>query len=66
VPVDDLELAATVNASVAVPPGSGVTEVGRETVTPLGAVSIQARERPTTALNPLIDVTLSVVEPLDP
>ena len=60
-PSSAVELADTVNVDVTVPSMGGVTEVGISVaVTPVGA---PVTDRPTSALNPLIDVIVMVEVP---
>ena len=62
VPVDALELAATVNVELVVPPGAGVTGEVTNNVTPTGALPSQAASNVTCELKPFIEVTVIVAE----
>ncbi len=65
-PVEALPPAIIVNVDVAVLPDGGVIGVGSVKVTPVGAAPTQEADRSTAELNPLIEVTVIVVEPLPP
>lgn len=66
VPTEAVELAITVKVTAVVPPGGGDTIVAKLNVTPDGADPTHATDSPIGELNPLIDVTVSVVAPLIP
>jgi hypothetical protein len=66
VPVDAIEVVVNPIGELASPPAGGVTDCGRFTPIPVGALPTHETEKVTRALNPPCEFTITLVPPLSP